>query len=253
MYPFNPDERNIYADSFDHDIRLDTKEGQQVVDFVQELAIENNYTPVVHQILSYLTPKDLTSCSCVNKSWKRVVQSDTTSSHRKKAYLKELRDRKARIGKENFLPTQYLSNRTPLNGIDSKPSLINRQKLFVKKRNESDENNSILKIPKKEILKTKKNEKKKREYSVSNHNVQMKYIYIFMYNIYLYIYSHKHFDTNSNRIDLKLYSLIEFVHEVLLGSHAKENVCSADFQIHSPVVSVRHYFNSIQFSFVKSL
>lgn len=162
MYPFNPDERNIYADSFDHDIRLDTKEGQQVVDFVQELAIDNNFTPVVHKILSYLTPKDLTSFSCVNKSWKRVVQSDTISSHRKKAYLKELRDRKARIGKENFLPTQYLNNRTPLNGFDSKPSLINRQKLFVKKRKESDENNTILKISNKEglLLKTKKRRKK---------------------------------------------------------------------------------------------
>ena len=133
MYPFNPAERNIYKDSFDHDIRLDTKEGQHIVDFVQELAVENNYTPVVHQILSYLTPKDLTSCSCVNKSWKRVIQSDTSSSHRKNVYLKQLRDRKTRVGKENCLPTQYLMERTPSNHSNCENPKINRQKLFTKK------------------------------------------------------------------------------------------------------------------------
>lgn len=169
MYPYNPDERDIYADSFDHDIKLDTKEGQRVVDFVQELAIENSYTPVVHQILSYLTPKDLTSCSCVNKSWNGVIKSDSKSSHRKKLYLNSLRERKERFGKENCLPSHYhVNDRTPVGtnnggGENERPNLINRQKLFVKKKKKNKSTSSPPVLEKDGTLKTKKTRRKVTE------------------------------------------------------------------------------------------
>lgn len=70
----------------------------QLIDFLYKLGIERSYLPPLTKILSYLTPKDLSSAACVNRQWNKIIHQLPKPRTRLDSYLKELRLLRKSVG-----------------------------------------------------------------------------------------------------------------------------------------------------------
>ena len=78
----------------DHDGSSDTSK----VDILSKLGIDNAYLPPIDCILKYLTPKDLSSASCVSRSWNTIIKDPPKARTRLQNYLKEIRMLRSSVG-----------------------------------------------------------------------------------------------------------------------------------------------------------
>lgn len=83
-------------DDYDDD---DTREP---IDFIQKLGIENSYLPPLDNILKYLTPKDLSSASCVNKNWNILIKQIPQANRRLQTYVHDIRQLRKSVGEVSY-------------------------------------------------------------------------------------------------------------------------------------------------------
>jgi len=97
---------------------------EQYIDIITELDTgEVRASPALDHIFTYLSGQDLATCSCVSKSWKRIIYHHTMANEKRLEYVSSMATLRESVGPENW-PIKKEKKRKHRNAFETITNVI---------------------------------------------------------------------------------------------------------------------------------